>query len=140
MSLVIGGREMEESFNRFFEQYLEGWINSSLIQFKSMISQEYQAREITGGNITDFGYDESIRGWEHGFNFVKGNNAKWDLTEIKRIQLRENEILAVIVAKLVVDGEKMETCNLFFQTFTYDFGWKLIRSYIEAGIPVSQFE
>ncbi|MBT2680951.1 flavoprotein [Bacillus sp. ISL-35] len=130
---------MEESFNRFFEEYLKQWKNSSLTQFKSMISGEYQAREVTEGKIHDFGFDESIQGWEHGFNFVKSNSAEWDLTEIKRIQLREHEIMAVIIAKLVIDGKRMKTCNLFFQTFTYDFGWKLIRSYIEAGIPVSQF-
>lgn len=70
---------MEESFNRFLDQYLEAWITSSLAELKSMISQKYQAREITEGKIADFGYDESIRGWEQGFNFVKGNNAKWGL-------------------------------------------------------------
>ncbi len=135
-----GAGKLEKSFNRFFEEYLKEWKKSSLTQFKSMISREYQAREVTQGKIHDFGFDESIRGWEHGFNFVKSNGAVWDLAEVKRIQLREQEIMAVIIAKLVIDGKKMDTCNLFFQTFTYDFGWKLIRSYIEAGIPVSQFD
>ncbi|WP_079509173.1 flavoprotein [Mesobacillus jeotgali] len=131
---------MEESFNHFFEKYLEAWRTSSLTGLKSMISLEYQAREITADKISDFGYEESIQGWEHGFNFVKGNGATWDLKEIKRIQLRDHEIMAVIIAKLIVDGKSMETYNLFFQTFSYDFGWKLIRSYIEAGIPVGQFD
>ncbi|MBS8264265.1 flavoprotein [Mesobacillus boroniphilus] len=128
---------MESSFNRFHENYLEAWKKSSLSELKPMISREYQAREITGGKISDFGYDESIRGWEQGFNFVRENNAKWELNEIKRIHLREHEVLSIITAKLIIGGNPLETGNLFFQTYTYDFGWKLIRSYIEAGIPVS---
>lgn len=131
---------MEESFKRFFENYLEAWKNSSLEDLQPMISHEYQAREIADGKISDFGYDESMRGWEQGFNFVKGNNAEWELTEINRIMIREHEVMAVIIAKLTVDGKNMDTCNLFFQTYTYDFGWKLVRSYIEAGIPSRQFK
>lgn len=131
---------MEVSFNRFLEKYLDVWRNSSMPELKLIISREYQAREIANGKIFDFGYDDSIRGWEQGFNFVMRNKARWELTEINRIKIREHEVMAVIIAKLIVDGKSMETCNLFFQTFTYDFGWKLIRSYIEAGIPVSQFE
>lgn len=34
-------------------------------------SEDYKASEITGGKIIDFGYAESIEGWEQGFNFVK---------------------------------------------------------------------
>jgi hypothetical protein len=131
---------MEETFNRFLDKYLDVWRNSSLPELKLMISREYQAREITDGKISDFGYDDSIRGWEQGFNFVKGNEARWELTVIDRIKVREHEVMAIILARLVVNGKNLETCNLFFQTFTHDFGWKLIRSYIEAGIPVKQFE
>jgi hypothetical protein len=131
---------MEETFNHFLDEYLHVWRNSSLPDLKMMISPEYQAREITDGKISDFGYDDSIRGWEQGFNFVEGNKGSWDLTVINRIKIREHEVMAIILAKLIVDGKSMKTCNLFFQTFTDDFGWKLIRSYIEAGIPVSEFE
>jgi hypothetical protein len=131
---------MEKSFDCFLEKYLDAWNTSSLDKLKPLISLEYQAREITDGKISDFGYNESISGWEQGFDFVKRNKAEWELTEINRIKIREHEIMAIIVAKLAVDGKNMETCNLFFQTFAYDFGWKLIRSYIEAGIPNSQFE
>ncbi|WNF21053.1 flavoprotein [Mesobacillus jeotgali] len=131
---------MENSFNRFLEKYLDAWNTSSLDKLKPLISPEYQAREITDGKIFDFGYNESISGWEQGFNFVKSNKAEWELIELNRIKIREHEVMAIIIAKLTVDGKNMETCNLFFQTFTYDFGWKLIRSYIEAGIPNSQFE
>lgn len=131
---------MKISFDCFLEKYLDAWNTSSLDKLKPLISREYQAREITAGKISDFGYNESISGWEQGFNFVKRNNAEWGLTEINRIKIREHEMMAVISAKLNVDGKSMETCNLFFQTFTYDFEWKLIRSYIEAGIPASQFK
>ena len=110
---------MKISFDCFLEKYLDAWNTSSLDKLKPLISREYQAREITAG---------------------KRNNAEWELTEINRIKIREHEMMAVIIAKLTVDGKSMETCNLFFQTFTYDFEWKLIRSYIEAGIPASQFK
>ncbi|ESU33807.1 hypothetical protein G3A_04345 [Bacillus sp. 17376] len=130
---------MEKSFNRFLDEYLEVLRNSSLPELKLLISREYRAREVTEGKISDFGYDDSIRGWEQGFDFVKGNEARWELTVIDRIKIREHEVMAIILASLVINGKQMETGNLFFQTFTNDFGWKLIRSYIEAGIPVNQF-
>lgn len=127
---------MELSFNQFHEHYLELWKTSSLAELKGIISQEYQAREIAGGKVSDFGYEESIRGWEQGFKFVIENNAKWELKELSRISLREHEVMSILTAQLVIDGKTLGTCNLFFQTFAYDFGWKLVRSYIEAGIPI----
>ncbi|MEH7443811.1 flavoprotein [Bacillus sp. JJ1122] len=127
---------MELSFNQFHEHYLEVWKTSSLAELKGIISQEYQAREIAGGKVFDFGYEESIRGWEQGFKFVIENNAHWDLKELSRISLREHEVMSIISAQLVIGGKTLETGNLLFQTFAYDFGWKLVRSYIEAGIPI----
>ncbi|RSD25419.1 flavoprotein [Mesobacillus subterraneus] len=128
------------SFNSFHNKYLDAWRNSSLQELTPMISRDYQAREIAEGKISDFGYEESIRGWEQGFTFVKENKAEWELKEIARIPLREHETMSVIFAKLVINGKTLKTGNLFFQTFIYDFGWKLARSYIEAGIPSSQME
>ena len=52
---------MESSFNKFHERYLDIWQSSSLSKLKEIISQEYQAREITNGKVSDFGYEESIR-------------------------------------------------------------------------------
>jgi hypothetical protein len=127
---------LETSFNKFHEHYLEIWKTSSFAELKEIISQEYQAREIAGGKVSDFGFEESIRGWEQGFKFVIENNAKWDLKELSRITLREHEVMSILSAQLVIDGKTLETGNLFFQTFSYDFGWKLVRSYIEAGIPI----
>ncbi|WP_407272894.1 hypothetical protein [Radiobacillus sp. PE A8.2] len=44
--------------------------------------------------------------------------------------------MAVIWASLNIDGKPVETANLFFQTFRKTDGdWRLIRSYIEAGVP-----
>lgn len=127
---------MESSFNKFHEHYLEVWKTSSLAELKGIISHEYQAREIAGGKVFDFGYEESFRGWEQGFKFVVENNAKWDLKELSRISLRDHEVMSILSAQLVIDGKPLGTGNLFFQTFAYDFGWKLVRSYIEAGIPI----
>jgi len=52
--------------------------------------------------------------------------------------LRVDETLVIISATMILQGRSLDTANLFFQTFKKDTynGWKLIRSYIEAGIPV----
>ena len=44
--------------------------------------------------------------------------------------------MAVLSATLVIQGKSLETANLFFNTFKKinNIDWKLIRSYIEAGI------
>ncbi|WP_245690022.1 hypothetical protein [Sediminibacillus albus] len=47
------------------------------------LSVEYQAREVTSeSEIMDFGYQESIEGWEQAFNQLSGN-AEWVLTYMK---------------------------------------------------------
>lgn len=78
-----------------------------------------------------------MRGWEQGFKFVKENNAKWKLTEISILPLRIDETMVIISATMIIQSKKINTANLFFQTFKKDNldGWKLIRSYIEVGIP-----
>src|SRR5699024_11696227 len=128
---------MDNSFRKFLDIYLEVWINSSLIELKGLISKDFKAREITGGEIIDFGYEESIKGWEQGFNFVKANDAQWKLNEISTLQLRVDETLVILSATMVIQGKSLDTSNLFFQTFRKNDNndWKLVRSYIEAGIP-----
>ena len=113
------------------------WRDSSLTNLKNLISQDYEAREIEGGNIVDFGYEESIDGWEQGFKFVKENNAHWNINVISIIPLRETETMAIISATMVAQGKSLETANMFFQTFKKNNinEWKLVRSYIEARIP-----
>lgn len=103
---------------------------------KNIISKDYKAREISGGELVDFGYEESITGWEQGFNFVKGKENKWELNEVSIVPLREDEVMAILSATLVIGGKKLENVSLFFQTFKKQENdeWKLIRSYIETGI------
>jgi hypothetical protein len=129
---------IDHTFRPFFENFLNAWKHSSIRELERLISNEYQAREITGGEIVDFGYEESINGWKQGFAFVKENQAQWEINEISIIHLRENEMLATLSATIILEGKTMETVNLFFNTFKKQegSGWELIRSYIEAGVPV----
>lgn len=130
---------MDNSFSIFLDTYLDAWRNSSLVDLKELISQSYEAREITGGNIVDFGYVESLNGWEQGFNFAKENNAQWNIRVVSILPLRKDETMAILSATMVIQGESLKTANLFFQTFKkYNQGdWKLVRSYIEAGISLN---
>ena len=129
---------MDHSFSMFLDNYLNAWRTSSLEQLAELISPDYQAREIAGGEIVDFGYEESVSGWEQGFHFAKENKAQWDIRVISILPLREEETMAILSATLEIEGNRLETANLFFQTFKKDNNndWKLIRSYIEAGVTL----
>jgi hypothetical protein len=128
---------MDNTFRKFLDTYLDVWRASSLTELKDLISIDYKAREITGGEIVDFGYEESINGWVQGFNYVQKNNAQWILNEISIFPLRVDETMVILSATIVIKGKSLETANLFFQTFKRNSigDWKLVRSYIEAGIP-----
>lgn len=133
-----GGDFMENnSFRKFLDSYLEIWRNSSLTDMKNIISEEFSAREISDGEIVDFGYDESVSGWEQGFAFAKKAENEWDLNEISVIPLGQDEMMAILAATLVIDGKKLDNVSLFFKTFRKQENddWKLIRSYIETGVP-----
>jgi hypothetical protein len=127
-------------FKSFLNQFLNAWFRSSLDEMSGMISHTYQAREITStGEILDFGYEESIEGWKQGFQFVIETESEWVLKTVSIMQLRENEVLAVISASMIIDGKPLETANIFFDTFKHENGeWKLVRSYVEAGVRVDQ--
>ncbi|ETI67246.1 hypothetical protein [Neobacillus vireti] len=133
---------MDNQFRKFLEAYLDAWRSSSLTEMSDLISNNYKGREITGGEIVDFEFEESILGWEQGFNFVKENNAQWALNEISIIPLKADEMLVIISATILIQGEGLNSANLFFQTFKKDSSndWKLIRSYIEAGIPIENIK
>lgn len=128
---------VNNSFRKFLDSYLHVWRTSSLTDMKNIISKDYKAREILGGELVDFGYEESMTGWEQGFNFAKEKENKWDLIEISIVPLREGEVMAILSATLVIGGKKLENISIFFQTFKKQENdeWKLIRSYIETGIP-----
>ena len=125
------------SFRKFLDSNLEVRSNSSLTDLKNIISKDYKAREISSGELVDFGYEESITGWEQGFNFAKEKENKWDLNVVSIVPLREDEVMAILSATLVIGGKKLENVSLFFQTFKKleNDDWKLIRSYIETGVP-----
>lgn len=58
------------------------------------------------------------------------------------IQVKDDEMMAILSATLTVDGKTMKTANLFFDTFkkTADDSWKMVRSYIETGIPLDNIQ
>ncbi|MHC0036920.1 flavoprotein [Pseudoneobacillus sp. C159] len=127
---------MAKSFRNFLDSYLEIWRMSSIDQLREIISRDYQAREIRNGEIEDFGYEESIQGWEQGFTFVRENDAQWILNEHSVVPLRSDECLVILSATMTIDGKDLDTSHLFFQTFTKsaDDRWQLVRSYIETGV------
>ncbi|MFJ7668415.1 flavoprotein [Lysinibacillus sp. NPDC097195] len=131
---------MDNSFSLFLDTYLDVWRTSSFVNFKKIIALEYKAREITAGKIVDFGYEESIEGWEQGFHFAKENTAIWIIKVVLILPLREHETMAIISATLSINGKALETGNLFFQTFKKynNNDWKLVRSYIEAGVKLEE--
>ncbi|MBM7552573.1 flavoprotein [Thalassobacillus pellis] len=129
-----------EDYAKFHESFLTMWRNSSLQGFKETISEDYQAREVRNGQIVDFGYKESLEGWEQGFKFVRENEAHWEIEEVALIPIQEDEFMSILTATLRIKGNIMKTGNLFFETFKLDHkrNWKLVRSYIEAGIALDK--
>lgn len=126
-------------FREFFERFKDAWKNNSLGELVLMIDKGFQAREIVKGlEIVDFGYDESVKGWEQAFSHFKNIDSEWILTEVNTIPLRKNEVMAILWATLNIEGKPIGTANLFCQTFKRinDAEWKLVRSYIEASVPV----
>lgn len=127
-----------KSFEEFLDEFLESWSGSNIDGVKYKISDSYQAREITSqSEIYDFGYTESVQGWEQAFSTFKKDGTQWLLKKVSVTPLRRNEVLAVIWASISTDGKRSETGNLFFNTFRKGVqgDWKLVRSYIEAGVP-----
>jgi hypothetical protein len=128
---------MEKDFRLFFDHYLRVWSESSLEEMKELISKDYQAREIRGDQIDDFGYEESVKGWEQGFLYVTENEGAWELKELAVIPLKGDEVMAILTASIILKGERLGTANLFFDTFKKEKegSWKQARSYVETGIP-----
>ena len=130
---------MENTFRKFFDNYLETWRSSSLPELKDLIAKDFKAREVSDGNSVDFDYEKSVKSWEQGFNFVKESGAQWDIIEVSVMPLKDNETTVILSATLMIKGKRLETSDLFMQTFKLENNnWKLVRSYIEAGIPLSK--
>lgn len=130
---------MRESFEQFYKKYLDSWRNFSIKGIENVVSPKYTAREIRGKEVYDFGYEESIDGWKHAFKELGVKRAKWILKEDVIFSLKDDEVMAIIWASLIVDDQPIETASLFFQTFRWEDGsWKMVRSYIEAEIPIEK--
>jgi len=130
---------VENTFRKFFDNYLETWRSSSLPELKDLIAKDFKAREVSDGNSVDFDYEKSVKSWEQGFNFVKESGAQWDIIEVSVMPLKDNETTVILSATLMIKGKRLETSDLFMQTFKLENNnWKLVRSYIEAGIPLSK--
>lgn len=129
---------MDNQFKKFLDLYLDAWRLSSLNRMRDLISKDYKAREVRDGNIIDFGFEESIKGWEQGFLFAEENNAEWALNVFAIIPLRTDEIMVIISTTMILQGKSIDSGHLFFQTFRKESfeDWKLKRSYIEAGISL----
>ncbi|KAA0550420.1 flavoprotein [Bacillus sp. BGMRC 2118] len=127
---------MYDSFETTLEGYLHAWRSSSLLELQKYIAEDYSAREVSQGEIIDFGYEQSIAGWEQGFQFVNENDGQWILEQISILPLKDDERMVIISATIELERKPIETANLFFQTFkkVNHSKWMLVRSYIEAGI------
>ncbi|TYR73953.1 nuclear transport factor 2 family protein [Rossellomorea vietnamensis] len=127
---------MNMKFESFIEEFTEIWASSDIEKLAALISKDYKAREVTSnGQIVDFGYEESIQGWDQGFQYVKESDSSWILKTMWTSSLREDEVMAVISASMNINGKPLETANLFFDTFKQvDGKWMLVRSYVEAGV------
>lgn len=129
------------TFNDSYEKYKMAWRNFSLEGMKPFISKDYHAREIRGEEIVDFGYKESLEGWKQAFDYFSDKQAKWLLTDINSIALKEDEVMVISSASLEVDGTPLETANLFFETFKKSGQeWEMVRSYIETRIRLDRLE
>jgi hypothetical protein len=130
---------MKKSFEEFYKGYLDSWRNFSIKGIENVVSPEYTAREIRGKEVYDFGYEESIDGWNHAFKGLRGSNAEWILEDDVILSLKEDEMMAIIWASLIIEDIPIKTASLFFQTFRWEEGsWKMVRSYIEAEIPIEK--
>ena len=130
---------MIDDFHQFFSEFQDVWKRSSVEEMKELISKEYKAREVTGSSeIVDFGYEESLKGWEEGFEYVRKQQGEWLFLGEKVIPLRENEVMVVFWATIKIGDETKDSGHLFFDTFkkeAHSNNWQLLRSYIEAGVP-----
>lgn len=129
-------------FDTFLEEYLTGWRNCSLEVIKLSTWEDFQAREVReiDGEILvqDYGYAESIKGWKEAFDAFQDKEVKWAFHEVNRMPLRQGEILISFWVTLELDGVKVQSAHYFTDTFKQMNGdWKLIRSYIEASVPIS---
>ncbi|MCA0972460.1 flavoprotein [Halobacillus litoralis] len=123
------------SFYTFFETFKERARKHDLGFLKEVIAEEFIAREIRDGEHMDYGREESVEGWRQAFEHFEGQDMNWIYTNHSVTQTKADEWMAVFWVSVVIAGEPLPASNLFFDTFRYeDETWKLVRSYIEAGV------
>ncbi|WP_079477254.1 hypothetical protein [Halobacillus salinus] len=123
------------SFYSFFDAFKKRASEHDLDFLKETIHKDFAAREVRDGEMVDYGYAESVEGWRQAFDYFADQDMEWIYTDHSVTQIKENEWLAAFWVSIVLDGDLLPTSNLFFDTFRYEDGtWKLVRSYIEAGV------
>ncbi len=130
--------QVKTDFHSFIGEYLSNWKQGNTDYMREVISKDLQAREIREGEAVDFGYEESVQGWAGAFNYFADQDMEWVLTPQSIISLKEDEKMAIVRAAPIIEGKLVPSSNLFFNTFKQDptlNEWKLVRSYIETGVP-----
>ncbi|REJ07423.1 hypothetical protein [Halobacillus trueperi] len=122
-------------FQTFYEDYKRRASQHDLDYLKKVTSRNLAAREIRHGEWVDYSYEESIEGWRQAFDHFQDQDMSWIYTDHSVTQLNEHTYLAAFWISIRLNGELLETSNLFFDTFEKVYGeWQLVRSYIEAGV------
>ncbi len=130
--------KVQTDFHSFLDEYLSNWKQGNTDYMREVISKDLLAREIRGGEAEDFGYDQSVQGWAGAFDYFADKDMEWVLTPQSILPINEHEKMAIIRAAPVIEGKLVPSSNLFFNTFMQDEDsgeWKLVRSYIETGVP-----
>ncbi|KGX89576.1 hypothetical protein [Pontibacillus marinus] len=130
--------QVKTDFHSFLDEYLSNWKQGNTDYMREVISKELQAREIREGEAVDFGYEESVQGWAGAFDYFADQDMEWVLTPQSIISLKEDEKMAIVRAAPIIEGKLVPSSNLFFNTFKQDSAtneWKLVRSYVETGVP-----
>lgn len=130
--------QVQTDFHSFLDEYLSNWKQGKTDFMREVISKKFIAREIRDGEPTDYGYEESVEGWAGAFHYFADMDMEWVLTPQSIIPIHENEKVAIIRAAPIIEGKLVPSSNLFFNTFQWNTEtneWKLVRSYIETGLP-----
>lgn len=124
-------------FQSFFKQYQQAWNGGDAKKLVGLFSKDLQVREAHAGNdISDWGYEQSLSGWQQAFDAYGSQGPKWHFHEVTVNQVSDDEVMAVFWVTFELNGKLTSGANFFVETFRREIeGWRLYRSYSEAGIP-----
>ncbi|ARI79000.1 hypothetical protein [Halobacillus mangrovi] len=126
-------------FHSFYETFKEGARKHDLGFLKETISDQLVAREIRQDEVIDYSYEDSIEGWKQAFEYFQDKDMIWIYTDHSLTELKENEWLASFWVSIELEGELLDSSNLFFNTYKQEKGtWQLVRTYIEAGVQTPE--